>query len=168
MSLAFLLLSLLPALAVVAALFDVGTMTIPNRLTGALALAFVPAALAVGLPWPVAGMHLLVGLGALAFGAGLFAMGWLGGGDAKLLAASALWLGWPASLTLIMWTAIGGGVLAMALLAARKTAVLAPAAARGPAWLGKLLTPGGDVPYGVAIALGVLIAFPACDLVGRV
>lgn len=34
----------------------------------------------------------------------------------------------------------------------------------GPAWVGRLATPGENVPYGVAIAVGALAAFPACAL----
>lgn len=165
-ALAFAALSILPALVVVAALSDVTTMTIPNKLCAALAAAFVPAALVVGLPWETAILHLGGGVAMLAFGAGLFALGWLGGGDAKLLAATALWLGWPGSLTLLLWTAVGGGVVAIGFLAVRKAAVFAPGL-RGPAWMTRLLTPGGDVPYGLAIAAGALAAFPGSELVAR-
>jgi len=156
--LAFALISVFPALMLASALKDVASMTIPNWLTGALALAFLPASFAIGAPIPTIGLHLAIGMAGLAFGVGLFAAGWLGGGDAKLLAAGALWLGWPDTAAFLLWTAIGGGVLAVVLLSARK---LAPAfSVRGPAWAGRLLEPKGDVPYGVAIAFGALMVFP--------
>lgn len=165
-ALAFAAVSVLPLLVVVAALKDVTSMTIPNWLCGALSAAFVPAALLTGLPWQEAGLHLGVGAGMLALGAGLFALGWLGGGDAKLLAACGLWLGWPGALSLVLWTAVGGGVVALSFLAARKAATFAPALP-GPAWLTRLLQPGGDVPYGLAIAVGALAAFPQSELLAR-
>lgn len=165
-ALAFAAVSVLPLLVVVAALKDVTSMTIPNWLSGALALAFVPAALLTGLPWQEGLMHLGVGAAMLALGAGLFALGWLGGGDAKLLAGCALWLGWPDTLTLVLWTAVGGGVVAVSFLAVRKVAAHGLVVS-GPAWLTRLLTPGGDVPYGLAIAVGALAAFPGSELLTR-
>jgi prepilin peptidase CpaA len=152
--------SLFPLLVVVAALTDLTTFLIPNRVSAALAIAFVPAAVFLGLPPAAIGMDLVVGMAGLLLGAALFAAGWIGGGDAKLFAAAALWLGWPTTAAFLAWTALAGGGLAVALLAARKTTppVLA---SQGPAWVGRLLEAKGDVPYGVAIAFGALAAFPS-------
>jgi prepilin peptidase CpaA len=152
--------SVFPLLVLIAALTDATTYLIPNRLSAALALAFIPAALVMGLSPAVIGLCVIVGLVALLVGVGMFAAGWIGGGDAKLFAAAALWLGWPAVEPLLVWTAIAGGALAVCLLAARKATYLS-LATRGPAWVGRLLEPKGDVPYGVAIAFGALAAFPA-------
>jgi len=155
----FLVASIFPLLVLIAALTDVTTFLIPNRLSAALAIAFIPAALVLGLTPGIIGVCLGVGLAALVFGVAMFAAGWIGGGDAKLFAAAALWLGWPAAIPFLAWTTIAGGALAVALLAARKTT--SPVfAAQGPAWVGRLLEPKGDVPYGVAIAFGALAAFP--------
>jgi len=151
--------SVFPILVLVAALTDATSFLIPNRLSAALAIAFLPAAILIGLPPATIGVCLIVGLAALFAAMGMFAAGWIGGGDAKLFAGAALWLGWPAVGSFTAWTAIAGGVLAVALLAARKAPM--PLAARGPAWVGRLLEPKGDVPYGVAIAFGALAAFPA-------
>jgi prepilin peptidase CpaA len=62
----------------------------------------------------------------------------------------------------LLWTAVAGGVFALLLLQARR---VAPAYPGGPEWLGRLLTPQGDIPYGVAIAAGALAAYPASSLV---
>jgi prepilin peptidase CpaA len=152
--------SVFPLAVLIAALCDATTFIIPNRLSAALALAFLPVAVLLGLSLPTMGVCLAVGLAALVVGMGMFAAGWIGGGDAKLFAAAALWLGWPAVGPFLSWTAIAGGGLALALLVLRRapTPVLT---ARGPAWVGRLLEPEGDVPYGVAIAIGALAAFPA-------
>src|SRR5690606_26546741 len=92
---------LFAALVVTAAARDALSFTIPNWISGGLVLLFFPAALAGGLGWPAFGLHLGVGLAALVAGMAMFALRWMGGGDAKLLAAAALWLGWPAVMTFI-------------------------------------------------------------------
>jgi prepilin peptidase CpaA len=33
-----------------------------------------------------------------------------------------------------------------------------------PGWVARLLEPKGHIPYGVAIAIGALLAFPEADL----
>jgi prepilin peptidase CpaA len=99
-----------------------------------------------------------VGLAALVAGMGMFAAGWIGGGDGKLFAVCALWLGWPAALPFLLYTGLAGGALTFAILALR-SGWLAPAVAGGPTWLRNLGTNGGDLPYGVAIAIGALAAF---------
>ena len=151
-----------PALAIVAALRDAATMTIPNWISAALVLAFFPAALVVGLPAAAIGIAAALGFGALLAGMAMFALNWIGGGDAKLFAASALWLGLPGLAPFLAFTAMAGGLLAVSLLGARKAAPALPF--RGPAWLDRLLRDGGDVPYGVAIAAGALAAFPESPL----
>lgn len=147
-----------PALVIVAALRDTTTMTIPNWLCGCGALAFVPVALAAGVPMAATGVGLAVGFTALVAGIGMFAARWIGGGDAKLLAVCGMWLGWQQILPFAVWTAIAGGGLAVFLLWARKIAIHLPTSR--PTWVNTLLKPGGDVPYGIAIAVGALIAFP--------
>src|SRR5581483_11600581 len=101
---------------------------------------------------------------ALVLGMGLFAAGWIGGGDAKLMAAAVPWLGLPALPLFLLVTACAGGGLALLLLKAR-SAWVRPYLAGAPAWLARLTTPGADVPYGVAIALGALTAFPKSGLI---
>lgn len=153
------LLLIFPALAIVGALKDLTSYTIPNWISLSLIAAFVPAALVSGVPLAPIGLCLAVGLGALVLGMGMFAAGWIGGGDGKLFAACALWLGWPAVLPFMLYTGLAGGALTFAILGLR-SGWLAPAVAGGPAWLRKLGTNGGDLPYGVAIAVGALAAFP--------
>lgn len=153
------LLLIFPVLAVVGALKDLTSYTIPNWISLALIAAFLPAALVVGAPLAQIGLCLAIGLGGLVLGMGMFAAGWIGGGDGKLFAVCALWLGWPAALPFMLYTGLAGGLLTIAILTLR-SGWLAPAVAGGPAWLRKLGTTGGDLPYGVAIAVGALAAFP--------
>ena len=148
-----------PALVLVAAARDATSFTIPNWVSLALAVLFPAAAFAAGMPLPAIGLHIGIGAAALAAGMVMFALRWLGGGDAKLIAAAALWLGWPALMTFLLAAAMTGGALAILLLAMRSSA-LRVLVLRGPAWMVRLAEPGEGVPYGVALAAGVLAAFP--------
>ena len=96
---------------------------------------------------------------ALIFGMAMFAAGWIGGGDAKLFAAAALWLGLQAAPTYLAVIGLAGGLLAVGLLGLRSV-YLQPYMPRNPAWFARLVEPGESVPYGVAIAVGALAAFP--------
>ena len=154
------LVAVFPALVIAAAVKDATSYTIPNRLSLALAAAFVPAVLALGLAPGVLLTHLEVGAAGLVAGMAMFALGWIGGGDAKLFAAAALWLGWPAAATYGALTGMAGGVLALGLLALR-SGYMRPYVVTGPAWFARLAEPGENVPYGVAICVGALAAFPA-------
>lgn len=157
------ILCVFPAVLIAAGLKDATSMTIPNWMTVALIAAFVPAALLVGLSPLEFGIHLAVGFALLVFGAILFAFRIVGGGDAKILAASALWMGWGAGPEFLLWTCVAGGLFTLALLNVRKAA--APYADMTGGWVAQLLKPDGDIPYGVAIAIGALAAFPSSPLV---
>lgn len=153
------LLLVFPTLAIVGALKDLTSYTIPNWIFLALVAAFPLAALASGASLTAVGLCLTAGFGALVMGLGMFAAGWIGGGDGKLLAACALWLGWPAVLPFLLYTALAGGALTFAILGLRSGWV-APMVAGGPAWVRRLGQSEAGLPYGVAIAVGALTAFP--------
>ena len=155
----FALLLVFPALVVVAALKDVTSFTIPNWVSLALVAAFVPAALVSGASLSSIGLCVATGAGALLVGMGMFAAGWIGGGDAKLFAATALWLGWPATLPFMLTTGMAGGALTLGILSLR-SGWFEPILAGSPPWVRKLGAEGGDIPYGVAIAVGALVTFP--------
>jgi prepilin peptidase CpaA len=151
-------------LVIGAAVKDLASFTIPNWISIALALAFAPAALAAGVSLPVIGISFAVGLGVLVLAAVMFTLGWIGGGDAKLMAAAALWVGLRGIAPFAIYTGLAGGALALALVALR-SAWLRPLAEAGPAWARRLATPGEAAPYGVAIAVGALAAFALHPLV---
>src|ERR1700742_2496864 len=83
----------LPVLLAAAAGWDLASFTIPNFLSLALVALFAVFIICAGLSWHAAGWHLLAGLLGLCIGFALFALRYIGGGDAKLFAAVALWLG---------------------------------------------------------------------------
>lgn len=162
-SFALALICLLPALVIAAALHDVATMTIPNWISAVLLAGFVPVALVAGLSLSDIAISLLVGLAALLVGMGLFAFNLLGGGDAKLMSATAVWLGLAGLMPFVAYTVLAGGAVSLVLLVVRRRAPML--AGMGPAWFGRLLAPQAGVPYGVAIAAGALLAFPTSPLV---
>jgi len=164
-TLTLMLLASLPALVIIAGLKDLTSMTIPNWISLILIGAFFPTALAVGLPLSTVAAHVGVAILALFVGAGMFALRWIGGGDAKLMAASCLWLGVSGSGYFLLWTGIAGGVFCLALIFARFHA--RPFLPGAPGWVSQLMEPKGDIPYGVAIAAGALLAYPASALVER-
>ena len=157
-----LLLSILPCLVIAAGLSDLTTMKIPNWISGLLILGFFPAAFMVGLPPMTVAIHFGLAVIALFIGMGLFAMRVIGGGDAKLMAAACLWLGVAGSGMFILWTAVAGGAFCLVLIFARSQ--LRPYVQGAPDWIDSLLEPKGDIPYGVAIAVGALMAFPSSVL----
>jgi len=149
---------LLPLLAVAAGIFDFFTMRIPNWLNAVVALSMVAMAVLMGMPLGIVGWHLLTGAVVLVAGFGLFAGGFIGGGDAKLLAAVALWMGWPQVVTFLVVTALAGGALAIIMKVWQ--AIRIEHTMRDTAWLKQVFRAKLDLPYGVAIAVGAVVAYP--------
>lgn len=156
-------LGLMPALVIAGGLHDLATMKIPNWISLALIVLFFPVGLLAGLSPTAMAVHVGVGVLALFVGAGMFALRWIGGGDAKLIAASCLWLGWTGSAVFLLWTGVAGGVFCLLLIMARQNLQFVTPMA--PGWAARLMEPKGDIPYGVAIAVGALLAFPSADMV---
>ena len=110
MALSWILLGALAAMLLVACWSDLRTRTIPNGLNLAIALLAIPFWWAIGLPlWPDVALQIGVALAVFAVFAGAFALGAMGGGDVKLVAAIALWLPWQAVLVLLFIMSVAGG-----------------------------------------------------------
>jgi prepilin peptidase CpaA len=108
-----------PALMVFAAFSDLLTMTISNRVSIALAIVFIAMAAASGLSAVEISWHLASGASILVLGFGMFALGWIGGGDAKLAAATAIWLGFDHLGEYALVASLLGGLLTLLILALR-------------------------------------------------
>ncbi len=147
-----------PSLMMFAALSDLFTMTISNRVSIALVLVFLPFAFFAGLPPAEIGLHLACGFGVLVLTFGMFAMGWVGGGDAKLAAATALWVGWGHIADYGLDSAAIGGGLTLAILYARKVPL--PTWATGVPWVARLHDRQTGIPYGIALAIAGLLIYP--------
>ncbi|MDE2579501.1 MAG: prepilin peptidase [Hyphomicrobiales bacterium] len=148
-----------PALMIFAAVSDVLTMKIPNRISLLLIAGFFPLAFATGLDLPTIGWHVAAGLGVLAIGFVLFSFRLLGGGDAKLAGATALWLGGSLLPIYGYLTVIAGGLLAAVIFGLRMIPLSEGLQARG--WIARLHNKTEGVPYGVALAAGGLLVYPA-------
>lgn len=134
------LLTALAALLAVAAVIDVRTFTISNRLNASVALLAPAYWWAAAVPlWPEAAVQVGVAAGVFALLAAAFYAGMMGGGDVKLAAALALWFSPASTVKFLVWMSIAGGLLTLVVVAVHRL--------RGR---------GGrpEVPYGVAIALG--------------
>jgi len=149
---------LFPALMAFAASSDLLTMTISNRVSLALAGGFLLLALASGMPLPVIGLHLAAAALVLTVAFTCFAFGWIGGGDAKLAAATALWLGFDYLLDYLLYASLFGGALTLLLIQFRLLP-LPPVLARQK-WIQRLHEKGGGVPYGIALAAAALVVYP--------
>jgi prepilin peptidase CpaA len=144
-------------LVLFAAAHDVATMKIPNWVSIAIVAAFPLAGLWAGLSLSQIGFGLLMGAIALAFCFAMFQFNLMGGGDAKLIAACCVWVGWVGMWAFVPWMTMAGAVLAITLVGLR--AWIKPKDTH-PAFLTQLLTPTKGAPYGVAIAAGALVALP--------
>jgi prepilin peptidase CpaA len=150
---------LFPAMMAFAASSDLLTMKIPNRVSLIMIGGFVILALAAGMSLQQLALHAGAGLLVLCITFGFFARGWIGGGDAKLAAATALWFGFDHLLEYALYGSIFGGVLTLVLLQYR--AFPLPAVLVGRAWAERLHQPNGGVPYGIALAAAALVVYPS-------
>lgn len=147
-----------PAAMAYAAASDLVTMTIPNWLCLLLVAAFGLCAAAIGFGWSAVGWNLAAGLLMLTLCFGLFAAGWIGGGDAKLAAATALWLGFEQLLPYLFVATLVGGVLTVVLVKLREAPL--PGLAKGWSWAQRLHGVEKGVPYGIALAAAALVVLP--------
>ena len=157
---------LFPALMAFAAASDLLTMTISNRVSLALAAGFLVLALASGMEPSEILSHLGAGVGVLAASFVCFAFGWIGGGDAKVAAAAALWFGFGHLLNYLVYASLFGGALTLLLLQFRQWPLPYPLA--GQAWLLKLHAKESGIPYGIALAIGALVVYPETDWIKAV
>jgi prepilin peptidase CpaA len=153
---------ILPSLMILAAMTDVTTYRIPNWLTGLTAVLFFPMAFLTGMPLMEFGWHLLAGVILFVVGYGLFTLRVFGGGDAKLMAAAGLWFGTGEVMTFLLMTSIAGGVLALSYAAwSAISKNWGNNAATLDAVVGKKLKKAGPkLPYGFALCVGAILAFP--------
>ena len=154
---------LFPALMAYSAWSDLFTMKIANWISGLLVIAFVAMALASGMSLQLIGLgHLACGAAVLALTFSLFAFGWIGGGDAKLAAATAVWLGWEHLPDYGLLASILGALLTLGLLRFRKFEL--PDALSSRVWISRLHNTKTGVPYGIALACAGLALYPETPL----
>ncbi|HSV23853.1 MAG TPA: prepilin peptidase [Xanthobacteraceae bacterium] len=149
---------LFPGMMAFAASTDLFTMKISNRIPLILVCGFCALAAFDGTSIVDVGSHFAAGSVVLLVCFAFFSLGWIGGGDAKLAAATTLWLGWAHLFEYVVCASLFGGALTLLLLEFRKR-LLPPMLAR-QAWLSRLHEPNGGVPYGIALAAAALVVYP--------
>lgn len=141
-----------------AAASDLFSMTISNKVSLALVAGFVVFALAIGMPLQVVGMHFAMFVIVLSVGIALFSFGAVGGGDAKLAASTALWLGWEFMMPYLLVAAFFGGILTLVILRIRSAPLPDRVARIG--WIARLYRADQGIPYGIALGAAAIFVYP--------
>jgi prepilin peptidase CpaA len=157
---------LFPALMAFAAASDLFTMTISNRVSLALVAGFLVLAMLTGMGLHDILSHVGAGAAVLTVAFACFALGWVGGGDAKVAAGAALWFGFGHLLDYLLYASLFGGGLTLLLLQFRQWPL--PCALAGQTWLLKLHAKESGIPYGIALAIGALMIYPETDWIRAV
>jgi prepilin peptidase CpaA len=156
----------LPLLFMTAALSDLFTMKIPNWIALSISAVFVVVALVSGMSLADIGMHVLAGLVVLVVCFLFFSRGWMGGGDAKLAAAAALWFGFSDLLSFLLIASVFGGALTLLLLFFRSHPL--PFSSAMPPWVLRLHDQAVGIPYGIALAAAGLLVYQHSDWIKTV
>ena len=147
-----------------AAISDLLSMTIQNRVSLILVVSFALLAPLTGMAWDVYAMHFVAGVVVLSATFALFAMGTMGGGDAKLMSATAVWLGWNMGLAqYLLLMSLFGGLLTLAILKYRGSHAAIYYAERID-FMRRLARKEEGIPYGIALGAAGLTVFPASPL----
>ena len=161
MLLSFIIFAVFTLTMLTAALKDASTMTIPNWVSLVLLGAFVVCFPFVWQGLPNFGEHMASGLGMFALGFAMFAFGWLGGGDAKLMAATSFWWTFSDLFMYVAYTTLAGGALGFFILAGRK---FIPVRVMTAPWMHTMFKDQKKMPYGLALAIGALATLPQSDI----
>ncbi len=151
-------LGVFPLLMVFSALSDLFTMTIPNRVSLLLVAFYLAIAAFLPIPLEIVGWHISSAVGMLLIGFVMFHFGWIGGGDAKLAAATALWLGWDQLLDYGLLASLMGGAITLAIILLRRLPL--PPRLLSYDFIARLAEKNGGVPYGIALAAAGLLVYP--------
>ncbi len=163
--LSLLALFIFPVLMAYAASSDLLTMRIANWLVLAVVVAWFLLAVMAGTSWSEIGISMAAAIIVLVFAFAFFAFGWIGGGDAKLVAATTLWVGFGLMLPYLIYAALLGGALTLLILAVRRYPL--PASLARIRWIDRLHDTKSGVPYGITLAIAALLVYPETALFGH-
>lgn len=161
MLLTFIITAVFGLCMLMAAYKDLTSYTIPNVISLVLLGSFFALAPFMGLTWAEFGTHIAMFSGSLAVMMAMFAFGWIGGGDAKLFAATAIWWMPYDLLTYSLYTAMAGGALALVLVTSR---TFLPVRVQTAGWVHTLLRDEKKMPYGLALAFAAMITLPMSQI----
>ncbi len=165
MLLSTLALFIFPVLMAYAASSDLLTMRISNWLVLAVAGAYFALALIAQVPLADIGISVGAAAIVLAIAFAFFAFGWIGGGDAKLVSATTLWVGFSLMLPYLIYAALLGGGLTLLILALRRYPL--PAWLARHKWIDRLHDTKSGVPYGITLAIAGLLVYPETAIFGH-
>jgi prepilin peptidase CpaA len=154
-------LTLFPAVMAFAASSDLFTMTIANRVSLVLVGGFVLLAALTGMSGAAMLAHAGIAAAVLVVAFAFFTRGWIGGGDAKLAAATVLWLGWGHLADYLVYASLLGGALTLLLIQFRTIPM--PHVLVGRDWAERLHAGDGGIPYGIALAAAALLVYPQTE-----
>lgn len=144
-----------------AALNDANAMKIPNHIPLIVLAAYFVAVPFTWAGFPIFFEHLTVGVVMFALGFAMFAFGWMGGGDSKLLAATAFWFTWPDVFTYMVFTAVFGGILTVFIMIGRS---YIPVRVMTSQWMQTMFKDQSKIPYGLALAAGAIATLPQSQI----
>ena len=145
-----------PFLVMYGAASDLFSMTIPNTITLALMAGFMVMAFWLKMDWATIGWHWAMFALVLTITFTLFALGAIGGGDAKLAAGIALWMGWEHSLTYFLLAALLGGLLTLLIVKIRTVPM--PEWVMRQGWAAKIYR-AERIPYGISMGIAALMVY---------
>lgn len=151
------LLLLFPFLMAFAASSDLLTMRISNRVVLLLVAIFCAVAVGIDMPLEEFGLHIACATTVLTVAFVFFALGWIGGGDAKLAAATTFWLGFGVTLPYLVYASLIGGAMTLVILMARRWPL--PAFLVRIGWVHRLHDSRTGIPYGIALAIAGLLTY---------
>ena len=154
-----------PLFMAFAASSDLLTMRIANWLVLLLAAAYFILAFLAHVPLEQIGISVAASAAVLVVAFSFFAFGWIGGGDAKLVAAITLWVGVGLMLPYLIYAALLGGGLTLMILALRRYPL--PEWLRRHRWIDRLHDTKSGVPYGITLAIAGLLVYPETAIFGH-
>jgi len=149
---------LFPIMMIIPLCTDLITMRIPNWIPLSLTLSYLSISIYLSAPMMTIALNLSCSIAVFLLSLLMFERRWIGGGDAKLAAATAIWLGWSSILSYWVIASVLGGLLTLLVLAVRATP-LPPVLAK-EAWIVRLHDRNSGIPYGIALAIAGLLQYP--------
>ena len=155
-----------PLMMIFSSFSDLFSMSISNRVSLILIIAFVIFAIVMGMEFDTILSHFATFAVVLGVGFTLFALNIIGGGDAKLAASTALWLGWAHTGPYIILASFIGGILTLLILKFRSQ--LIPEKLRSTDWILRLHDKKSGIPYGIALGVAAMIVYPSTPWMEKV
>lgn len=155
-----------PFMMIFSSFSDLFSMSISNKVSLVLIIAFIIFSLAIGMDYNTILWHFATFAVVLTFGFTFFALNIIGGGDAKLAASTALWLGWVHTGPYIILASVFGGLLTLIILKFRSLVV--PDKLNSMEWVLRLHDQKNGVPYGIALSLAAMIIYPSTPWMEKV